>query len=74
MYSSDRPNLTLVCGWNTDQRDNPKCFSDELYYYLYEAFCRNAQGRKYLLTIDVGCGGRWITDEQAEALIQEHSP
>ena len=38
--------FTLVSGWNTDQRNNSKCFSDELYYYLYEANRRDSQGKK----------------------------
>ena len=64
--------FTLVSGWNTDQRNNSKCFSDELYYYLYEANRRDSQGKKYLLTVDLSCGGTWITDERAEALIEKH--
>lgn len=64
--------FTLVCAWTQDESKNDKCFTNESHWSLYQADPANCVGQRYLKTLDLGCGGRWISDEAAQKLIDKH--
>lgn len=67
-----RQTFTLVCSWTKDERENGRCFYNESHWGLYLADPANCVGQRYLKTQDLGCGGRWISDDEANILMNKH--
>lgn len=63
--------FSLVCSWDQDESGNDHFYGDVSHWSLYIAEPGNSVGYRYIKTLDIGCGGRWISDDEAHKIMND---